>query len=252
MVALPLVGLARPSNIRKVVVLPAPLGPRNPVTAPWRAVKLRSSTAAAPPNRLDRALISIAGMRILPWSSSPRLCASGAAMSSAAGRWWVCLESRCEPAEFIPLVESRSAPRRRQKRWSWDTVERGSARAGTFGGCRRFQRRVARFPLRDLRAVAAGPEVPRARQGGNRACPPCRDPSACAAQALPARRRQRHDRRLRRRPRGAQPRCAGLGLVGGNADGVGLLARALQRRCPRAPDAADAFGGGGPGRRALR
>ena len=67
----PPVGLARPSSIRRVVVLPAPLGPRNPVTAPSRAVKLRSSTAVTPPNRLDSPLISIAGMGILPWSSSP-------------------------------------------------------------------------------------------------------------------------------------------------------------------------------------
>ena len=33
-VALPLVGLTRPSSIRRVVVLPAPFGPRKPVTAP--------------------------------------------------------------------------------------------------------------------------------------------------------------------------------------------------------------------------
>ena len=52
-VALPRLGRTRPSSIRSVVVLPAPLGPRKPVTAPSRAVKLRSSTAATSPKRFE-------------------------------------------------------------------------------------------------------------------------------------------------------------------------------------------------------
>ena len=42
-----------------VVVLPAPLGPRKPVTFPSLTVKLRSSTARTDPNRLVRFLDSI-------------------------------------------------------------------------------------------------------------------------------------------------------------------------------------------------
>jgi len=38
--------------MRRVVVLPAPLGPRNPTTVPWSASKLRSSTASTSPKRL--------------------------------------------------------------------------------------------------------------------------------------------------------------------------------------------------------
>ena len=38
--------------IRRVVVLPAPFGPRNPVTRPGRTVKLSPSTAVTGPNRL--------------------------------------------------------------------------------------------------------------------------------------------------------------------------------------------------------
>ena len=45
MVAVPAVGLARPSRMRRVLVLPDPLGPRNPVTRPGPASKDRSSTA---------------------------------------------------------------------------------------------------------------------------------------------------------------------------------------------------------------
>ena len=45
----PAVGRARPSTMRSVVVLPAPLGPRKPVTAPARTAKERSSTAVTAP-----------------------------------------------------------------------------------------------------------------------------------------------------------------------------------------------------------
>ncbi len=41
----PAVGRTRPSSIRRVVVLPAPLGPRKPVTSPAATSKLRSRTA---------------------------------------------------------------------------------------------------------------------------------------------------------------------------------------------------------------
>ncbi len=46
--------MTRPSTIRNVVVLPAPLGPRNPVTVPAATVNDRSSTARRLPNDFDR------------------------------------------------------------------------------------------------------------------------------------------------------------------------------------------------------
>ena len=51
-VAVPEVGASRPRMSRIVVDLPAPLGPRNPVTTPGRTVKLKSSTASLSPYRL--------------------------------------------------------------------------------------------------------------------------------------------------------------------------------------------------------
>ena len=48
-VAVPEVGGVSPTMIRMVVDLPAPLGPRKPVTRPGRAVKVTSSTAVKPP-----------------------------------------------------------------------------------------------------------------------------------------------------------------------------------------------------------
>jgi hypothetical protein len=47
--AVPWVAPVRPTMMRMVVDLPAPLGPRNPVTRPGSAVKLTSSTAVKPP-----------------------------------------------------------------------------------------------------------------------------------------------------------------------------------------------------------
>ncbi len=51
-VAEPDVGIVRPSSVRRVVVLPAPLGPRKPSTRPGSALKLRPSTASVAPKRL--------------------------------------------------------------------------------------------------------------------------------------------------------------------------------------------------------
>src|SRR4029453_17058453 len=49
---LPAVGVTSPRSMRRVVVLPAPLGPRKPTTVPWSTAKLRSSTAVTGPKRL--------------------------------------------------------------------------------------------------------------------------------------------------------------------------------------------------------
>ncbi len=48
MVAVPDVGAVRPTITRIVVDLPAPFGPRKPVTRPGRAVKETLSTAVKP------------------------------------------------------------------------------------------------------------------------------------------------------------------------------------------------------------
>lgn len=45
--------------MRIVVVLPAPLGPRKPVTTPGSTAKLTESTAVTSPNRLVRPVTSI-------------------------------------------------------------------------------------------------------------------------------------------------------------------------------------------------
>ena len=55
----PDVGDVRPTITRMVVDLPAPLGPRNPVTRPGRAVNETSSTAVNPPYDLVRDSIVI-------------------------------------------------------------------------------------------------------------------------------------------------------------------------------------------------
>ncbi len=59
MVALPPVGVARPSSMRRVVVFPAPFGPRKPTTRPDSTSKLKWSTATSSPKRLVRSCNSI-------------------------------------------------------------------------------------------------------------------------------------------------------------------------------------------------
>ncbi len=51
---MPAVGVTRPSSMRRVVVFPAPFGPRKPVTEPGSTVKLRFCTAVTGPNCLVR------------------------------------------------------------------------------------------------------------------------------------------------------------------------------------------------------
>jgi hypothetical protein len=51
-VAEPALGASRVPRVRTVVVLPAPLGPRNPNTSPWSTLKDTFSNAMRSPNRL--------------------------------------------------------------------------------------------------------------------------------------------------------------------------------------------------------
>src|SRR3954454_23429369 len=53
-VAVPDVGVVSPTIMRMDVDLPAPLGPRKPVTRPGRALKVMSWTTVLPPYFLDR------------------------------------------------------------------------------------------------------------------------------------------------------------------------------------------------------
>src|ERR671910_1194974 len=72
MVAVPAVGATRPSSIRRVVVLPAPLGPRKPATVPWSIWKSSWSTASTSPKRLLSPCTLIAAMaRLLPEPVTP-------------------------------------------------------------------------------------------------------------------------------------------------------------------------------------
>src|SRR5215204_4265084 len=74
-VAPPPVGRTRPSSMRSVVVLPAPLGPRKPYTSPRRTVRRTPSTARRSPYRLVSpfvmttcSVISSCCSVIPPWS----------------------------------------------------------------------------------------------------------------------------------------------------------------------------------------
>src|SRR5688572_4666216 len=66
MSAAPVVGRTSPSTIRSVVDLPAPFGPRKPVTRPAGTSNVRSRTATTGPNRLPSPRTSIVTATPLP------------------------------------------------------------------------------------------------------------------------------------------------------------------------------------------
>src|SRR5471032_729509 len=59
-------GSSRPSSIEMVVVLPAPLPPSSPSTAPRGTVNVRSSTATTSPYTLRRCRTSMEGVSATP------------------------------------------------------------------------------------------------------------------------------------------------------------------------------------------
>src|SRR5262245_36211127 len=76
--AVPRSGTRKPAIIRMVVVLPAPLGPRNPSTPPRSTVKPTSSTAVMAPKRLQSPLTS-RSIGCLLFTSQRRACPAPAA-----------------------------------------------------------------------------------------------------------------------------------------------------------------------------
>src|SRR5690242_2774174 len=70
MVTEPEVGVSRPRIIRMVVDLPAPLGPRKPVTLPGFTSNDRLSTATVAPYLLVRPCASIIAVLLVRWRAS--------------------------------------------------------------------------------------------------------------------------------------------------------------------------------------
>src|SRR5215218_11441920 len=150
--AVPVVGVTRPSRVRRVVVLPAPLGPRKPTTVPWSTSKLRSSTATMSPKRLVSPWMVMAAIGLL---LRPR-----PACSSRPVTWALNTARRYEAGLLASSAPSRQLPVARQA----DT----QARCQLPAGCKTPWR-----PAHGVRRAAApaGPRwrripAPRWRTGG--------------------------------------------------------------------------------------
>src|SRR5947207_9760767 len=110
-VAEPDEGRIRPSSARMVVLLPAPFGPRKPVTRPASMPKERCSTAATPPKCLDRSwnstgrLIWVAPLGV--WNMSRRVCAGACQASSSQGP--LRGHPKCRFSGRVPLSNDRDA-----------------------------------------------------------------------------------------------------------------------------------------------
>src|SRR5580704_9716076 len=115
MVAVPAVGCTSPSSMRRVVVLPDPLGPRKPVTRPGSTVNDRLSTASTGPKCFERPLISM---------GSPRVVAPGvigATIARALSSFWstmargMCRSGGCDGCSpFDELIGQQQAHRHGQ------------------------------------------------------------------------------------------------------------------------------------------
>src|SRR6476620_2818025 len=110
-VAEPDEGRMSPSRARIVVLLPAPFGPRNPVTRPASMPKERCSTAWTPPKCLDRSWNSTGRlMWMAPWgveNMSRRVCARTCAPSSSRGP--LRCHSKCRFSGRVPRSKDRDA-----------------------------------------------------------------------------------------------------------------------------------------------
>src|ERR1700733_4958522 len=99
MVAVPAVGCTRPSSMRRVVVLPDPLGPRKPVTRPGATVNDRLSTASTGPKCFESPLISMGSPRVVaPGVIQPDDSAGTPAGSVNRGLQWaggMCRSDGC-------------------------------------------------------------------------------------------------------------------------------------------------------------
>src|SRR5271166_1242461 len=90
--AWPLVGKARPSSIRMVVVLPEPFGPRKPYTEPRGTARSMWSTATWPPrNRLVRPLVDTASAWPVPAADMTAGDVPGEVSGPVAVRWGTVL-----------------------------------------------------------------------------------------------------------------------------------------------------------------
>ncbi len=216
-VAVPAVGATSPSSVRRVVVLPAPFGPRKPVTRPGRTVKDRSDTAVTCPNRFVRPRTSTTRSGEV---STPESLATmpDAAEGRGSGRWRAP-RPPCDPCRSAPSLPFPPVP----------------------------------FPLEVVPCDSCAPSPPRPATSPTptcSSCPPTRpsrrgststSPRRTAPARRPARRRE-HDRRHRPadgRDHGPprRPRRPAAGRPPGRRRRRG---RPRQGLAPGARDAADA------------
>src|SRR5690606_28760878 len=139
-VAVPRVGPTRPSTIRSVVDLPAPFGPRKPVTCPSGAVKVRSRTTHWSRYRLPSSRTSI---------TPPRCPAAGAPDQRRKEDVRSCLRRRPARPSYCPAGMSSAL---RQQEYAV-RAHRGPTRVAVAAGTDRS----TAVPVLDGEAPPIGP-----------------------------------------------------------------------------------------------
>ena len=142
MVAVPPVGVTRPSSIRRVVVLPAPLGPRKPVTAPCAHVEAEVVDGDDVAEALGEALI---WMEVIGPPLTLRRRPARSASPAGRVRSRSAARRVCARPGSLPCGGGRSAGGRGYGRASWVPRDHERTwRGGHRRGCAVTRRRRTR------------------------------------------------------------------------------------------------------------
>ena len=104
-------------SIRNVVVFPAPLSPRKPVTIPGAAAKLKPSTAVTRPNRFVRPETTIRPASLRACSARP--CADRAAERIAKSYGTSALEAADAAAAVVGATRGQADRTARRSGWQY-------------------------------------------------------------------------------------------------------------------------------------
>jgi hypothetical protein len=237
----PDVGASRPTIMRIVVDLPAPFGPRNPVTVPGRTVKLTPSTAVLDPYLLVTFSATIM-LRRYAGSSVVASAFDGKRRPGPMGGPGRRYRDESQAASRSCTARARSTP----ARFSFTRRRRAAGRPGGRRATRGSRRGA---PHRERRGVQADDEVVRrcGRSGSPRSAAACRSTARRTIRARDAGRvdeaeRRRADDRVRqvgrvdeRRPRGRLASTVGSAAFAcaANSPPLAVLSRPAPHRSRR-------------------
>ena len=177
--AVPLSGSERPTSIRIVVVLPAPLGPRKPVTVPGSQRNVTSETTVRPPSCLVSPLVGSCRQTRGPPGFQPRSAGSPSPSAVADNDFG---RGRGSGARLAFVLER------------WHARRQHALPMACPAGCARAARRRSTPPTRSVAAATASSTRRSTWLRSRSAPPPSRALGRCTRPGCASRRRDRDAR----------------------------------------------------------